>query len=142
MKKRFLFMGLAAVVAVSSMRIGFASWKTDAAGTGKVSASGKWDISVTDAALEAQSSSTLSTASVLKMQRLPKTELQSGSESETQAPEKESETQASEKESETSTPETTASETTAPTETEAQTSAPAETEATQIDNGVSSGCSS
>ncbi len=52
MKKRFLFMGLAAVVAVSSMSIGFASWKTDAAGTGKVSASGKWDISVTDAALE------------------------------------------------------------------------------------------
>lgn len=54
MKKRNVVCAvvLAASVAVSAMSIGFASWRTEINANGGVSASGSWDVAITDAGME------------------------------------------------------------------------------------------
>ena len=53
MKKRSKILAAltAGVMAVSAMCFGFAQWSTDISLGGRVSASGAWDVSVTDAAV-------------------------------------------------------------------------------------------
>lgn len=59
-KKTVLALGLTAAVAVSGMSLGFASWKTDVSASGDVTASGKWDIALTGAALETSTGTEIS----------------------------------------------------------------------------------
>lgn len=59
-KKRFAVLGITAAVAVSAMSMGFASWKTEVSGNGAVTTGGDWDISVTNAALETSTGTTVS----------------------------------------------------------------------------------
>lgn len=52
LKRKICAFGLAGAVAVSALSLGFASWHTNIAANGTVSAQGNWAVEITDAALE------------------------------------------------------------------------------------------
>lgn len=49
-----------AVVAISAMSLGFASWRTDITANGNVNTNGNWDISITDASLKTSTGTSVS----------------------------------------------------------------------------------
>lgn len=59
-KTKILTAILACTLAVSAMGMGYASWKTDITANGNVTASGKWDVVVTDAAMETSTGAEIS----------------------------------------------------------------------------------
>ena len=60
MKKRTKLLSAvtAGTMALGVMCFGFAQWNTEISGTGTVSANGKWDVKITDAAITGTSNGT------------------------------------------------------------------------------------
>ena len=59
-KKKICALALTGALAVSALSVGYASWKTDITANGNVSASGKWDVKVTEADIKLSTGTALS----------------------------------------------------------------------------------